>query len=330
MVRLACSVNSPEQEVAEAMTAGAQIDVPLQDGADEPLELVPMDSLTGEHTGRWTFLILDGAAFMMQAMHPVIAEITGRYSAAFHGDPGGRAIRSVDSVLRWIYGGAEASKEGDRVRAMHRPITMKSPSSGKQISALNVEAYQWVIATAYIINSQAGPLLIGREFTDAEKEELLRDNLRIARIVHVPMKGYPQNHAEFVDYFESMIDTLQGTPQARQLIEELQTGKVDLPPTVPALLRPLIRRALLPLLRLNYLSIVGLLDPRLRDKLGVSWSEREQRQLTRRYTAIRIAYRVLPDRLTYFPLAYHARKHHQCIQKMTQRQQKSFAYHLPT
>ncbi len=43
---------------------------------------------------------------MMQAMHPpVIAEVTGKYSAAFHGDPGGRAIRSVDSVLRWTYGG---------------------------------------------------------------------------------------------------------------------------------------------------------------------------------------------------------------------------------
>lgn len=54
---------------------------------------------------------------MMQAMHPpVIAEVTGKYSAAFHGDPGGRAIRSVDSVLRWTYGGgAEAAAEGDRV-----------------------------------------------------------------------------------------------------------------------------------------------------------------------------------------------------------------------
>ena len=60
---------------------------------------------------------LDGAAFMMQAMHPVIGEVTGKYSAAFQGDPAGRAIRSVDSVLRWIYGGTEAVAEGNRVRA---------------------------------------------------------------------------------------------------------------------------------------------------------------------------------------------------------------------
>lgn len=311
------------------MTAITDLELhPDADDAGTP-ELVPLDSLTAEHTGRWTFLILDGAAFMMQAMHPVIAEITGRYSAAFHGDPGGRAVRSIDSVLRWTYGGTEAVAEGNRVRDMHKPITMKSAATGKQISALNPEAYQWVIATGYIVTAQGGRLLIGRDFTDAEKEELLRDNRRLARLLHVPMRGYPETPAAMNDYFEAMIDTLQGTPQARQLIEEMQTGKVDLPPSVPKVLHPLVRAALRPMLRFNYLSVVGLLDPRLRDRLGVGWSAKEERQLTRTYKMIRVAYRVLPDRLTYFPLAYHARKHHQCLQQMAKRQQKSFAYHLP-
>lgn len=311
------------------MTAVTEQVVQQHAGDSGEIELVPPDSLTAEHTGRWTFLILEGAAFMMQAMHPVIAEITGRYSAAFHGDPGGRAIRSVDSVLRWTYGGTEARAEGDRVRAMHQPITMKSATTGKQISALNPEAYQWVIATGYIVNAQAGRLLIGREFTDAEKQELLRDNRRLARLLHVPMRGYPETQQEMTDYFEAMIDTLQGTPQALQLMHDLQAGKVDLPPAFPKALAPLARASVLPAIRLNYLSIVGLLDPRLREKLGVTWSAKEERQLSRRYTAIRTAYRVLPDRLTYFPLAYHARKHHQCLEKMKQRQQKSFAYQLP-
>jgi len=143
------------------------------------------------------------------------------------------------------------------------------------------------------------------------------------------MRGYPETLAEMNDYFEAMIDTLQRTPQARQLIEEMQTGKVDLPPSVPKVLHPVVRAALHPTLRFNYLSVVGLLDPRLRDRLGVGWSAREERQLTRTYAMIRLAYRVLPDRFTYFPLAYHARKHHQCLEQMKKRQQKSFAYHLP-
>ncbi|WP_319430903.1 oxygenase MpaB family protein [Mycobacterium sp. RTGN5] len=311
------------------MTATQDLDV--QQAADDsgPIELVPPDSLTAEHTGHWTFLVLEGAAFMMQAMHPVIAEVTGKYSAAFHGDPGGRAIRSVDSVLRWTYGGTEAIAEGDRVRDLHKPITMKSAETGRQISALNPEAYQWVIATGYIVNAEAGRLMIGREFNTAEKDELLRDNRRLARLLHVPMRGYPETQQEMADYYEAMIDTLQGTPQALSLIEDLKIGKVEVPPSTPKPVAALAQAALKPALRLNYLSIVGLLDPRLREKLGVTWSADEERQLTRRYTAIRTAYRVLPERLTYFPLAYHARKHHKCLEKMKQRQQKSFAYNLP-
>jgi len=308
----------------------ATTDVEVGDLVDDgPVELVPQDSLTAEHTGRWTFLIFEGAAFMMQAMHPVIGEVTGKYSAAFHGDPSGRAVRSVDSVLRWVYGLHEAAAEGDRVRALHRPLTMRSEQTGKQISALNPEAYQWVICTGYIVNVQGARLLIGREFTDAEKAELLRDNRRLARLLHVPMRDYPRTHAEMMAYFESMIDRLEAPPQARKLMDDLIAGTLDLPAALPKPLHPLARFALRPLIRLNYLSIVGLLDPRLRDKLGVTWSAAEERRLNRIYKTIRIAYRVLPDRLTYFPLAYHARKHHQCLQKMRQRQQKSFAYRVP-
>lgn len=311
------------------MTATSDIDVTTPADDDEPVELVPLDSLTAEHTGRWTFLIVEGAAFMMQAMHPVIAEVTGRYSAAFQGDSGGRAIRSIDSVLRWTYGGTEAVAEGDRVRAMHKPMTMRSEATGKQISALNLEAYQWVIITGYIVNARGGRLLIGREFTDVEKAELLRDNRRLARLLHVPMRGYPETDQQMTDYFESMIDTLQATPQAMKLMEDLIAGQLELSPSVPKALYPLIGVVLRPVLRFNYLSIVGLLDPRLRAKLGVDWSAEEERQLNRIYRMIRIAYRVLPDRLTYFPLAYHARKHHECLEKMRERQKKSYAYKVP-
>ena len=245
---------------ATSDTPTTDVEVPAP-ADDQSPELVPLDSLTAEHTGRWTFLIVEGAAFMMQAMHPVIAEVTGRYSASFQGDPGGRAIRSIDSVLRWTYGGTEAVAEGDRVRAMHKPMTMQSAETGKQISALNPEAYQWVIVTGYIVNAQGGRLLIGREFTDAEKAELLRDNRRLARLLHVPMRGYPETDQQMSDYFETMIDTLRATPQAQKLMDDLITGQMELSPSVPKALYPLIRAVLRPALRLNYLSIVGLARP---------------------------------------------------------------------
>lgn len=50
----------------------------------------------------------------------------------------------------------------------------------------------------------------------------------------------------------------------------------------------------------------------------MSWSAAQERQLVGIDKMIRLAYKVLPDRFTYFPLAYHARKHHQCLEKMAE------------
>ncbi|MEU4311778.1 oxygenase MpaB family protein [Nocardia sp. NPDC024068] len=294
-------------------------------GADEPLELVPLDSLTAEMVGHWTYLMMEGAAFAMQGLHPVIREVTDRYSVA-KTDPGGRALRSVDSVLRWTYGGLEAIQDGRRLRSLHAPLTMKS-SEGKQISALNPGAYQWVIATAYVTTAKAGPLLMGREFGDDELEELLRDNIRLARILQVPMKGYPRTRAEFDDYYEHMVtEVLSADEEVREQYRQLRTGDLDRFRAMGSPAGAITRRLARPLLRFNYLSIVGLLDPRLRDLIGVDWTPADQRSLERAYAVIRLAYRILPDRLTYFPIAYHARKHHQQIRKMRNRELKSAAY----
>ncbi|NED61424.1 DUF2236 domain-containing protein, partial [Streptomyces sp. SID10244] len=85
-------------------------------------------------TGRFTFLPVNGAAFVMQVMHPTIGDIVGKYSV-FRTDPLGRAVRSIDSVLRWVYGGTEAINEGKRLRRMHQPLQMRN-AQGDHISAL--------------------------------------------------------------------------------------------------------------------------------------------------------------------------------------------------
>ena len=56
------------------------------------------------------------------------------------------------------------------------------------------------IRLSNVVNARGGRLLIGREFTDAEKAELLRDNRRLARLLHVPMRGYPETDQQMTDY----------------------------------------------------------------------------------------------------------------------------------
>ncbi|MGY1943534.1 oxygenase MpaB family protein [Nocardia asiatica] len=319
------SASTIETTTTDAIADAAAPQVVSVDG--EPIELVSPDSMTAEMVGHWTYLVVEGAAFAMQGLHPVIRDVVDRYSVA-RTDPLGRAIRSVDSVLRWTYGGLEAIEEGKRLRSLHEPLTMRN-GEGRRISALNPGAYQWVIATAYVTTAKAGPLLVGREFTANELDDLLADNIRIARILRVPMKGYPTNRAEFDAYYEHMVsDVLCATDDVRQQFADLRSGDTEQLRALPFPVRSLVRALARPLLRFNYLSIVGLLDPRLRAMVGVEWSEQEQRQLERIYTVIRFAYRVLPERLTYFPIAYHARRHHRCIQQMKERELKSAAYRV--
>ncbi|MFW0785839.1 oxygenase MpaB family protein [Gordonia sp. CPCC 206044] len=312
------------------LSASDKADEPVISHADDEIELVPPDSLTAQLTGRYTFLPVNGAAFVMQVMHPVIGDVVGEYSV-FRTDPLGRAIRSIDSVLRWVYGGQEAIEEGKRLRRMHRPLQMRN-AEGRHISALNPEAYQWVIATAFPTSLSSAPLILGREFTEDEEAEVFRDNRRIAKIVQVPMRGYPETIEEFWPYYEDMVENrLTAHPVALELVAQMQAApRLDC--AVPA---PLVRFAnsvakvaSVPVQKLNYLTTIGVMDPRVREILGVTWTDSEQRELERIHTAIRFAYRTLPERLTYFPLAYHARRHHDEIQAMKRREQGGAAYRV--
>ncbi|MGP3707186.1 oxygenase MpaB family protein [Gordonia paraffinivorans] len=295
---------------------------------DTDIELIPPDSLTAQLVGLYTFLPINGAAFVMQVMHPVIGDVVDNFSV-FRKDPVGRAIRSADSVLRWTYGGQEAIEEGKRLRRLHQPLQMRN-AEGKHISALNPEAYAWVIATAFPTMTTAAPLMLGREFSDEERRELLRDNRRIAKILQVPMKGYPETLEEFDEYFDDFIENkLVRHPVAVELIEQMRTAS-PVPKTVPKPLRPALRKvaatASVPFQNFNYLTTVGVMDPRVREILGLGWTDEEQRHLEKIHARLRVAYRTLPERLTYFPLAYHARRHNEAIQAMKRREKKSAAY----
>ncbi|GAB98468.1 hypothetical protein GONAM_01_00480 [Gordonia namibiensis NBRC 108229] len=295
---------------------------------DDEIELIPPDSLTAQLTGLYTFLPINGAAFVMQVMHPVIGDVVGKYSV-FRTDPVGRAIRSADSVLRWTYGGQEAIAEGHRLRKLHQPLQMRN-ADGKHISALNPEAYAWVIATAFPTMTTAAPLVLGREFTLEERKELLRDNRRIAKIVQVPMKGYPETLEEFDEYFDDFIENkLTRHPVAIELIEQMRAAP-PVPKTVPKVLRPAVKKvaaaASVPFQDFNYLTTVGVMDPRVREILGLTWTDEEQRHLEKIHRRLRFAYRTLPERATYFPLAYHARRHHDAIRAMKKREKQSAAY----
>jgi uncharacterized protein (DUF2236 family) len=311
-----------------------------RDWAQPVPELFDPLGVTASLGGQWLYLPAVGAAFIMQGMHPVIGDVTDRYSVADR-DPAGRAIRSFDAVQQWIFGGKAAIEQGYWLRTMHKPLQMQGESGGRQgkhISALDPEAYAWVIATAYVAGRRVTPRFLGRDLTDEEDEQLFQDNRLLARITQVPERGYPRTRAEFWEYYDRMVgQVLINHPAVAENLGKLVdplSGIEDspllrrLPRWVPSsLVVAALKPVLAPISRVFFVLTFGAMDQRVRDILGVAWTQRDERLLRRFFTAYRVAARVLPERVTYSPLAYHAREHQRVINRMRGRELANFAAH---
>lgn len=310
------------------------------DWAQPVPELFDPLGLTATLGGQWLYLPAVGAAFIMQGMHPVIGDVTDRYSVADR-DPAGRAIRSFDAVQQWIFGGKAAIEQGYWLRMMHRPLQMQGETGSRQgshISALDPEAYAWVIATAYVAGRRVTPRFLGRDLTEEEDEKLFQDNRLLARITQVPERGYPTSRAEFWEYYDRMVgQVLINHPAVAENLGKLvdPLGGIEdsplaqrIPRWVPSgLVVAALRPVLAPISRVFFVLTFGAMDQRVRDILGVAWSERDERLLRRFFAVYRAAYRLLPEGVTYSPLAYHAREHQRVINRMRGRELTDFAAH---
>ncbi|MCS3780794.1 oxygenase MpaB family protein [Tsukamurella ocularis] len=279
----------------------------------------------GTVAGQWSFLPINGAAFVMQLMHPVIGDIVGEFSVAYT-DPVGRAIRSMDSVQRWYFGEDAAIEEGYRLRAQHQPLQMRN-AEGKHISALNPEAYGWVIATGTITGIDSLPRSLGRPLSDAEIRELFDDSRKLAAIVQVPDGAVPWEPLAFASYYEDMLPKLVAHPGALQFLDDFAHGNPPLPPEAGPFLRavePALKPIGVSVNRAVYLLTVGVLQPEVREILGVGWTRREEYSYRAVTAAIRQAYKVIPERVGYTPLAYYARGKARALRAMKRRDLPDF------
>jgi uncharacterized protein (DUF2236 family) len=254
-------------------------------------------------------------AFMLQAMHPAISAGVDEFSS-FRTDPFGRLIRSVDSVMLWVYGGPAAIEEGRRLIELHKPIK-GTDARGERYRALDPDTYAWVHATAFVNAVVTHPLLHGREITDAEQVALYEEMLQLGDILRIPRRAMPETVPEYWDYYHATVrDTLERTEIAEVLLQ-----MTDRPPA-PLLPRPLQTLALPGrrlLGHLLYLLLGGGLMADAREKLGLSWSSRHDLELHALMAVARPTCHRLPERLRYAPIAYHARRHAQSIQTIRSR-----------
>jgi uncharacterized protein (DUF2236 family) len=258
-----------------------------------------------EDTGLITFSLTTGAAFALQVMHPSVGAVVGEHSV-FRTDAIGRAMRSIASVLTWVYGGPEALVEADRLRALHAPLRT-TDADGVTHKALASGPWAWIILTAPYAFTAAARYFSPRPLTRADEEAFYAEIQQLMRNLHVAEKEIPPTYADYLDRFEhTLSNELVAHPTAHEFLTA--TRRVPPPPALPSWLRPLWRLATDIPGRLQYFVTVGTLPPRARELLDLPWSPRDERRLRALGRLIALVMAMLPERLRYFPIAYEARR----------------------
>ncbi|MFF4656356.1 oxygenase MpaB family protein [Streptomyces sp. NPDC001381] len=269
----------------------------------EPAPFGP-GTLLWDRAGDVRLLLSLPAAFVLQVAHPAVGAGVDEHSV-FRTDPWGRAHRSLESLQLWIYGGQRAVEEGRRLRTAHRSIS-GTDSHGRTYHALAPANYAWVHATAYPVFLTSARYL-SRPFDDGEERRLYDELLRLGDILGIRRRDMPATPEEYWPYFDRMVrEELENTVVLRELLDPRRS--VPPPDGSGALVRllwPLVRP---PLARLHVFVTTGLLPPVARDRLGLTWTARDERRMRRLGAVVRTVVPLLPERLRFLPVAREARR----------------------
>lgn len=271
--------------------------------AERDLEPFGPGSLLWDRMGLYTAALAGNSAFILQAMHPSIGTVVDQLSG-FRTDPVGRARRSFASVQTWVYGGRTAIEEGRRLREMHKPLSAVD-EQGVRHHALSADAWTWVHMTGFNAGVTASRYFAAEPFTPQEEQRLFDEFMHLGRILRVPERMIPKTVSEYWEYFDAMVaDTLVPHKVAHEVLDAMD----KVPPGVPAYLRPALAPMMAVVGNLGRFISIGTLPQGAREKLGLRWTSRDERNLRIIGRTIARADALFPERVRYMPIAYRARE----------------------
>jgi uncharacterized protein (DUF2236 family) len=233
--------------------------------------IVGPDSLTWQYGSDVRLFLSPLYPLLLQVAHPTVGAGVMDYSD-FEQRPWNRLAGTIDYLLVLQYGGSEAAAMGRRLRDVHKRFKGHKPD-GQRYSALEPRAYAWVHATlldAYI----TGHAHFGRPMRTDQIERFYREYVGLGRLIGVRDGDLPADWNGFRAYFDQMIETeLEHTASVDRVLRAIHEVAL---PGLPDLVSKTLR---LPARRVLYVCGVGLLPVRLRERLGIHWTARDETEL---------------------------------------------------
>jgi uncharacterized protein (DUF2236 family) len=254
--------------------------------------LVGPDSVTWRYASDMRLYFVMLYALLLQVAHPVVGAGVRDFSD-FDERPWNRLLRTIDYVTVLVYGGADAVAMGRRLRSLHKGFK-GTREDGRPYYALEPEAYAWVHATL-LETYVAGHEHFGHPMRPDQKERFYREYRGLGRLIGVREKDLPDTWAGFRTYFDETCATeLVRTASVDRV---LAATRGEVPAPLPIMPEALWRAIRIPASRAMWLGGVGMLAPELRDRFGIPWNDRDERQFNALGRTTRALTPVLPKPL---------------------------------
>lgn len=248
-------------------------------------------SLLWEYIGDVRVLLVLGHALLIQTAHPVIGAGVNDHSV-FREDPWGRLERSLMPIVDLVYN-EDPVAVGTWIRNRHVTIKGTRPD-GVAYHSLHPEAYWLVLATGFdaLVQQRAK---YGRPLSTAEIAGAYREFRGLWLLVGMRAEQVPETVEEFWRVYHRLLDerllrtttvddvftTIRNVPPPPELAKLPGAGALW------PLARPLVSRVLLNQMRWQ-------MRPADRERLGVSWSAKDEAAARSIATAVRTVFRVVP------------------------------------
>ncbi|PXY31947.1 oxygenase MpaB family protein [Prauserella muralis] len=235
--------------------------------------------------------LLAGQVLVLQVAHPVVAAGVEDHSD-YQRDPWTRLLRTAGSLATYVYGDpVGAQYEADRLRELHRRFTGVT-GDGRRYAALDQRAYAWVHATL-VRQPVDAQRFFGRPLSRAELDEYYAQLREVGRRLGLRERHLPPDWAAFERYYAEMVAGFGPNDAIRTLFETIRTVPKPvslLPDRVWAPLRDGQASA-------QSFLIAATLPPVLRERLGLQWTDEQQRRFARLCRVTRLLGQVAPPPL---------------------------------
>jgi uncharacterized protein (DUF2236 family) len=195
--------------------------------------------------------------------------------SVFFSDTAERLKRTIPPIFRTVYG-SENDNAGPSVRDFHTEIKGEMPD-GARYHALNPETYFWAHATFVEQVLYFADTFVKR-LTDAEREQIYAEGKTWYRRYGVSDRILPADYAEFVKYWDHMMDDVLVPHKSAKY----GVGYVTKGFPKPKAVHPLVWRIVAPVFNpIAAFLTTGGLPPKARELLGLPWSAKQERRYQR-------------------------------------------------